>query len=198
MPARGRGLLQRLECPLRPPGVECSTAASGWPSPSSLATLMPWRLSVPSRARLRVGGSVTITTRAQLGWQRGDFSHLVYVQAVAPTGRWRPGFPPTIGLHRPGIDTGWAFSWEHKPSKLQLNGSAGLRFNFEDAETDYKTGNEFHFEWAIGRVRNGACHWHCRLRLPAAHGRPRRRRPDRPVQGQGRCDRGRRQLYEAH
>jgi hypothetical protein len=94
---------------------------------------------------------VTITTRAQLGWQRGDFSHLVYVQAVAPTGRWRPGFPPTIGLHRPGIDTGWAFSREHKPSKLQLNGSAGLTFNFEDAETDYKTGNEFHFEWAIGR-----------------------------------------------
>ena len=30
-------------------------------------------------------------------------------------------------------------------------------------------------DWA--RVRNGACHWHCRLRLPAAHGRPRRRRP---------------------
>jgi hypothetical protein len=33
-----------------------------------------------------------VTTRAQLGWQRGDFSHLVYVQAVAPTGRWQPGF----------------------------------------------------------------------------------------------------------
>jgi len=92
-----------------------------------------------------------ITTRAQLGWQRGDFSHLVYVQAVAPTGRSGPGFPPTIGLHRPGIDTGWAFTREHKPSKLQFNGSTGLTSNFEDTETDYKTGNEFPFEWAIGR-----------------------------------------------
>lgn len=83
--------------------------------------------------------------------QRGDFSRLVYVQAVAPTGRAQPGFTPTIALHRPGIDTGWAFTREHKPSKLQFNGSAGVTFNFENTETDYKTGNEFHFEWAIGR-----------------------------------------------
>jgi hypothetical protein len=86
-----------------------------------------------------------------LGWQQGDFSHLVYVQAVAPTGRWQPGFTPIIGLHRPGIDTGWAFTREHKPSKLQLNGSAGVTFNFENTGTGYQTGNEFHSEWAIGR-----------------------------------------------
>lgn len=66
-----------------------------------------------------------ITTRAQLGWQQGDFSHLVYVQAVAPTARWQPGFTPIIGLHRPGVDTGWA--WEHKPAKLQLNGQTSPR-----------------------------------------------------------------------
>jgi len=81
-----------------------------------------------------------VTTRAQLGWQRGDFSHLVYVQAVAPTGRWQPGFTPIIGLHRPGIDTGWAFTWEHKPSKFQIDGSAGVTFNFENTATDYKRG----------------------------------------------------------
>jgi len=79
------------------------------------------------------------------------FSHLVYFQAVAPTGRWDPGFSPIVGLHRPSIDVGWAFTWEHKPTKLQFNGSAGLSFNFENTETNYTTGNEFHFEWAIGR-----------------------------------------------
>lgn len=92
-----------------------------------------------------------IVSRAQLGWKRGDFSHLIYFQAVAPTGRWDPGFSPIIGLHRPSIDTGWAFTWEHKPTKLQFNGSAGVTFNFENTETKYRTGNEFHFEWAIGR-----------------------------------------------
>lgn len=92
-----------------------------------------------------------IVSRAQLGWHLGDFSHLVYVQAVAPTGRWQPGFSPIVGLHRPGIDTGWAFTWQHKPTKLQFNGSAGVTFNFENTETNYRTGDEFHFEWAVGR-----------------------------------------------
>jgi hypothetical protein len=91
-----------------------------------------------------------IVSKAQLGWQQGEFAHTAYVQAVAPTGRWEPGFSPIIGLHRPGIDTGWAFTWTDKQTKLQVNGAAGVTFNFENTETDYKSGNEFHFEWAVG------------------------------------------------
>jgi hypothetical protein len=92
-----------------------------------------------------------IVSKAQLGWQHGEFSHTIYVQAVAPTGRWERGFSPIIGLHRPGVDTGWAVTWTDKATKVQVNGAAGFTFNFENTETDYKTGNEFHFEWAIGR-----------------------------------------------
>jgi hypothetical protein len=91
-----------------------------------------------------------VVTRLQLGWQHGDFSHLVWVQAVAPTGRYEPGFFPIIGLNRPGIDSGWAFTWTHKASKLQFNGAVGFNFNFENDRTDYLSGNELHFEWAVG------------------------------------------------
>jgi hypothetical protein len=97
------------------------------------------------------GGLGDIVSKVQLGWQRGDFSHTVYIQGVAPTGRYETGFNPIIGLHRPGIDTGWAFTWANKATQLQLNGALGITFNFENTATDYKTGNEFHFEWAIGR-----------------------------------------------
>jgi hypothetical protein len=92
-----------------------------------------------------------IVGKAQLGWQRGEFSHTAYVQAVAPTGRWDPGFSPIVGLHRPGIDIGWAFTWANKATKLQFNGAAGYTFNFENTETNYRSGDDFHFEWAIGR-----------------------------------------------
>ena len=92
-----------------------------------------------------------IVPKVQLGWTHGDFSHTVYVQTVTPTGRYETGFNPIIGLHRPGIDTGWAFTWTDKTHKLQFNGAVGVMFNFENTATDYKTGNEFHFEWAIGR-----------------------------------------------
>lgn len=91
-----------------------------------------------------------VVTRLQLGWQHGDFSHLLWVQAVAPTGRYDTGFFPIIGLNRPGIDTGWAFTWVDKNTKLQFNGAAGFNFNFENDRTDYLSGNEAHFEWAVG------------------------------------------------
>jgi hypothetical protein len=92
-----------------------------------------------------------ITTRLQLGWQDGDFAHLAYVQVVAPSGKYAVGFQPIIGLSRPGIDTGWAFTWTEKTSKLQFNGALGVTFNFENETTDYQSGTDFHFEWAIGR-----------------------------------------------
>jgi hypothetical protein len=96
------------------------------------------------------GGLGDITTRAQLGWQEGDFAHIAYVQVVAPSGRYDVGFQPIIGLHRPGIDTGWAFTWTEKTSKLQFNGAVGVTFNFENTATDYQSGTDFHAEWAIG------------------------------------------------
>jgi hypothetical protein len=92
-----------------------------------------------------------IVSKLQLGWQHGEFSQTVYLQAVAPTGRYETGFFPIIGLHRPGIDTGLAVTWANKATMLQFNGAAGFTFNFENTETNYKSGNEFHFEWAIGR-----------------------------------------------
>jgi len=92
-----------------------------------------------------------ITTRVQLGWERGNFSHLVYVQGVAPTGRYDVGFVPNIGLNRPGIDTGWAFTLADKQTKWQLNGALGFTFNFENDDTNYRSGNNVHFEWAVGR-----------------------------------------------
>lgn len=91
-----------------------------------------------------------IIPKVQLGWQHGEFAHTVYMQVVTPTGKWDPGFSPIIGMHRPGADIGWAFTWADKQTKLQLSGAAGVTFNFENTATDYKSGNEFHFEWAAG------------------------------------------------
>ena len=92
-----------------------------------------------------------ITTRMQLGWQQSDFAHLAYVQVVAPSGKYAVGFEPNIGLQRPGIDAGWAFTWTEKSSKLQFNGAFGVTFNFDNVTTDYSSGTDFHFEWAVGR-----------------------------------------------
>jgi hypothetical protein len=68
-----------------------------------------------------------------------------------PTGRYALGFNPNIGLNRPAIDFGWAFTYIEPTSKLQFNGTFGFGFAFENKATDYDSGDEFHFEWAVGK-----------------------------------------------
>lgn len=96
-------------------------------------------------------GIADVAGRLQLGWQEGTFFHSVYVQGLAPTGRYELGFKPNIGLNRPAIDVGWGFTWIEPSSTWQVNGTAGYTFRTENDLTDYTSGDEFHVEWAIGR-----------------------------------------------
>ncbi len=45
---------------------------------------------------------------------------------------------------------GWAFTWFDKTTKLQFNGAVGYMTSKENYDTQYQTGDEFHFEWAAG------------------------------------------------
>jgi hypothetical protein len=96
-------------------------------------------------------GLLDSVIRGQLGWHNGNFHHLIYVQGLLPTGRYDVGFNPNIGLNRPAIDAGWAFTWIEENSKLQFNGVVGFTTSFENELTNYDSGDDFHFEWAIGR-----------------------------------------------
>jgi len=95
-------------------------------------------------------GMGDVIPRVQLGWQRGNLSYTVYLEAITASGRWQPGFTPIVSMHRQGIDTGGAFTWTDKQTKLQVSGTAGFTFNFENPQSNYQSGNEFHFEWAAG------------------------------------------------
>src|SRR5262245_28723154 len=89
--------------------------------------------------------------RLQLGFDNGDFHHTFYIQGLLPTGRYEVGFNPNIGLNRPAIDFGWAFTYIEPTSKIQLNGTFGLTTSFENEATDYDSGDDFHVEWAVGK-----------------------------------------------
>lgn len=89
--------------------------------------------------------------KAQLGWTHGSFNHMVYVMGVLPTGKYQPGFYPDIGLNRPAVDVGWGFTWLDTKLNLEFSAVLGVTFNAVNTATDYKTGDEFHAEWAIGK-----------------------------------------------
>jgi hypothetical protein len=96
------------------------------------------------------GGIGDFTVQLQLGWDGEAFSHTFYVLTVVPSGRYSTGFSPLLGLNRASLDVGWGFTWFDKASKIEINGAVGFMANLENNATQYQTGDEFHFEWAIG------------------------------------------------
>jgi hypothetical protein len=102
------------------------------------------------------GGIGDFAVQIQFGWDSAEFSHTFHILEVIPSGRYSTGFYPILGLNRPSLDVGWAFTWLEKSSGLQFNGAVGFMASLENNATQYRTGDEFHFEWAIGyKFKNG-------------------------------------------
>lgn len=85
---------------------------------------------------------------ASLGWHAGNWHWNVGVLVNVPIGFWQLRNLANIGFNRAAVDTSVAVTWLDPGIGLDLSAAAGITYNFENPETDYKTGTEFHVEWA--------------------------------------------------
>ncbi|MDQ0322223.1 hypothetical protein QO002_004429 [Pararhizobium capsulatum DSM 1112] len=85
---------------------------------------------------------------AFLGWESGNFHYQVGTMVNVPIGDYQDGEISNIAFHHWGADVFAAATWLDPNIGFDLSGVVGMTFNAENPATDYKTGNEFHFEWA--------------------------------------------------
>jgi hypothetical protein len=83
-----------------------------------------------------------------LGWHSGSFHWTMGVTAFLPVGDYREGALANVANHRLAADVNGAVTWLDPRIGLDLSVALGVTFNQENVATNYKTGNEFHFEWA--------------------------------------------------
>lgn len=83
-----------------------------------------------------------------LGWHDGSWHWNIGTLLNVPIGFWERGNLANIGFNRWAIDTTGAVTWLDPSVGLELSAAAGFTFNFENPDTDYKTGTEFHLELA--------------------------------------------------
>ena len=86
---------------------------------------------------------------ATLGWHDGNWHWNVGLLVNTPIGFWKQGNLSNIGWNRWGFDTTAAVTWLDPKIGLEISTAAGFTFNVENPDTDYKTGTEFHLEWAV-------------------------------------------------
>jgi len=84
-----------------------------------------------------------------LGWQQGNWYWNIQTLLNVPIGEWQTDSISNIGFHRWALDITPAATWLDPKTGLEVSAAAGFTFNGENPDTNYKTGTEFHVEWAV-------------------------------------------------
>jgi len=92
-----------------------------------------------------------------LGWHSGNWHFKTHTLVNVPTGFWEQGNLANAGFNRWGIDNAAAFTWLDPEIGLELSAMAGITYNWENPTTNYKSGSEFHLEYAA--VQNFSKHF---------------------------------------
>lgn len=86
---------------------------------------------------------------AVIGWQEGNWHWNVGALLNVPIGPWDLESISNIAFNRWALDTTAAVTWLDMSRGHEVSVAAGFTFNGENPDTDYKTGTEFHVEWAL-------------------------------------------------
>ncbi len=88
---------------------------------------------------------------AFLGGSWGQFHWQVGATGFLPIGDYRLGALANISKNRGAVDVYGALTWLEPTLGLDVTNVVGVTFNQPNEATRYRTGNEFHWEWAVTR-----------------------------------------------
>lgn len=93
---------------------------------------------------------------AMLGWHSGKFHWTTSVMVNVPVGDYRDGQLANLAFHRWASDLSGALTWFDPDTGIDLSTAVGMTFNGTNNATDYRTGTEFHVEWAASKALTSA------------------------------------------
>ena len=86
---------------------------------------------------------------ALIGWHEGNWHWNLSALLNVPIGPWETESISNISFHRWALDTSSSVTYLDAKRGHEVSLTAGFTFNGENPATDYKTGTEFHVEWAL-------------------------------------------------
>lgn len=86
-----------------------------------------------------------------IGWHSGKNNWAMVLTAFAPTGNYDPSRFVQTGLNRPALDIKAAYTFLDQETGLEISGALGTTLNARNTATNYQSGIELHFEWAVNQ-----------------------------------------------
>lgn len=90
-------------------------------------------------------------TPVQLNWTAGNFSFKFAEIIIAPTGGYDKNDLVNLGRNYWAFDTIAAVTWFNEKTGTAVDLAPGIMVNTENKDTNYKTGPEFHLDFAVNQ-----------------------------------------------
>jgi hypothetical protein len=84
-----------------------------------------------------------------LGWNKGNLHYATYLGIYAPTGEYKVGELAPSGKNFWTIEPDFGFTYLNPKSGWEISSAVGMDFNSTNPATDYKSGDDFHFDLTL-------------------------------------------------
>lgn len=98
-----------------------------------------------------VNGGTDLYPIATLSWDNGNDNWMVYLTADIPVGAYDAKRLSNIGIGHGAIDAGAGYTYLDQKTGHEFSAVAGLTYNLENPQTNYRNGIDSHLDWAASR-----------------------------------------------
>jgi hypothetical protein len=114
-------------------------------------------LSQPAIDRTRtdsITGGTDLYPFASLAWTSGNDNWMTYLTGDIPVGAYNPNRLANLGIGHGAIDAGGGYTYLNGKTGLEFSGVAGVTYNWQNSDTNYKNGVDSHLDWALSQFLN--------------------------------------------
>jgi hypothetical protein len=96
-----------------------------------------------------IEGGSDLYPYASLSWNKGFNSGMVYLTGDIPTGAYNSKRIANIGIGHGAVDYGGGYTYLNDKNGREVSVVLGVTFNFQNPDTHYTNGADFHVDWAV-------------------------------------------------
>ena len=86
-----------------------------------------------------------------LKWHDGVHNWMTYATGDIPVGAYNPNRLANLGIGHGAIDGGGGYTYLNPATGYEFSGVGGFTYNFKNADTQYRNGIDFHFDWGASK-----------------------------------------------
>ncbi len=93
-----------------------------------------------------------------LRWNYGVHNTMTYVMLGVPVGSYETERLANLGTNHWAADIGGGYTYLNTDTGLEFSATAGLTYNFENPDTNYQNGIDFHLDWGLSQFISEQVH----------------------------------------